>query len=220
MAVLDYGAGNLRSVVRALRLAGADPEITDAAATAEAADVLVVPGVGHFGQCATQLVAAGFTDLLHRWVADGRPVVGICVGMQILYATSEEAPGVAGLGLLPGRVRRLPDDVVVPHMGWDVVRAVTDDPVAAGIDGQRCYFANSYYAEPADDAHVLAVCDYGPGFPCVVRTGSVLGVQFHPEKSAHVGARLLADVVRSVDRQARTTAAGLAQTLRARTPHA
>ncbi|MBA2318131.1 MAG: imidazole glycerol phosphate synthase subunit HisH [Euzebyales bacterium] len=199
VAVLDYDAGNLRSVEKALERAGAAASVTADAAEADRADALVVPGVGHFGQCARQLTAAGFAGLLHDWVAAARPVLGICVGMQILYATSEEDPGAVGLGLVPGRVRRLPADVVVPHMGWDRVRVVADDPLLEGMDGERCYFANSYYAEPGEDEHVRAVCDYGPGFPCVVRTGSVAGTQFHPEKSAEVGARLLANFVRSLN---------------------
>ena len=191
LAVLDYGAGNLRSVEKALQRAGAEAVVTDSGEAAADADALVVPGVGHFGQCVRQFRAAGFETLVSRWFAAERPLLGICVGMQILYATSEEDPSAEGLGILPGRVRRLPAEVTVPHMGWDTVVATRDDPVLAGLDGEQMYFANSYYADPADDAHVVATCDYGPGFPCVVRTGSVVGTQFHPEKSAAAGARLL-----------------------------
>ncbi|HSK97780.1 MAG TPA: imidazole glycerol phosphate synthase subunit HisH, partial [Euzebyales bacterium] len=190
-AVLDYEAGNVRSAERALLRAGANAFVTGDVAAAAAADLLVIPGVGHFGQCARHFRAAGFEDLVRGWLDQGRPLLGICVGMQILYASSDEDPAAEGLGLLPGHVRRLPSDVVVPHMGWDTVRVVRHDPAVAGVDGQRCYFTHSYYADPADDGHVVAVCDYGPGFPCVVRTGSALGLQFHPEKSSHVGAALL-----------------------------
>ncbi len=197
-AVLNYEAGNVRSAQRALQRAGADAVITGDDGEAADADLLVVPGVGHFGQCARHFRAAGLEALVRRWLEAGRPLLGICVGMQILYAGSDEDPAAEGLGVLPGRVRRLPGDVVVPHMGWDVVRVVRDDPAVAGLDGRRCYFTHSYYAEPADDAHVVAVCDYGPGFPCVVRTGSALGLQFHPEKSSDVGARVLRDLVAAV----------------------
>lgn len=197
-AVLDYEAGNLHSAAKALRRAGADAVITGDVAQAERADLLVIPGVGHFGQCARHFRAAGFTTLVARWLAAARPLLGICVGMQIMYPSSDEDPQAIGLGLLPGRVRRLPGDVIVPHMGWDTVRVERPDPVLDGLDGQRFYFANSYYAAPADDDHVVATCDYGPGFPCVVRTGSAVGLQFHPEKSSGVGARLLANVVASV----------------------
>lgn len=199
LAVLDYGAGNLRSVEKALQRAGAEAVVTDSGEAAADADALVVPGVGHFGQCVRQFRAAGFETLVSRWFAAERPLLGICVGMQILYATSEEDPSAEGLGILPGRVRRLPAEVTVPHMGWDTVVATRDDPVLAGLDGEQMYFANSYYADPADDAHVVATCDYGPGFPCVVRTGSVVGTQFHPEKSAAVGAALLTNWVRAVE---------------------
>ena len=208
-AVLNYEAGNVRSAQKALQRAGADAYITGDPEVAAAADLLVVPGVGHFGQCARHFRAAGLEGLVRQWLADERPLLGICVGMQILYGSSDEDPAAVGLGLLPGSVRRLPGDVVVPHMGWDTIRVVRDDPAVANLDGRRCYFTHSYYADPADDAHVLAMCDYGPGFPCVVRTGSAIGVQFHPEKSSTVGAAMLRDLVTAV-------AAGAAG-LRART---
>jgi imidazole glycerol phosphate synthase glutamine amidotransferase subunit len=196
--VLDYEAGNVRSAQKALQRAGAGAVITGDPAVASTADLLVVPGVGHFGQCARHFRAAGLEGLVRQWLADERPLLGICVGMQILYASSDEDAQAEGLALLPGRVRRLPGDVVVPHMGWDTIRVVRDDPAVAGLDGQRCYFTHSYYADPADDAHVVAVCDYGPGFPCVVRTGSALGVQFHPEKSSDVGGDFLRSLVTAV----------------------
>jgi glutamine amidotransferase len=201
-AVLDYEAGNLHSAAKALQRAGADARITADVADAEAADLLVIPGVGHFGQCARHFRAAGFEQLVRRWLAAARPLLGICVGMQIMYATSEEDPRAEGLGVLPGSVRRLPGDVIVPHMGWDTVVSVRPDPVLAGLDGQRFYFANSYYAAPANDDHVVARCDYGPGFPCVVRTGSAVGLQFHPEKSSQMGARLLRNLIDAVARGA------------------
>ena len=201
VTILDYGSGNLRSVAKAFERAGARTVVTAEADRAGRGDLLVVPGVGHFGQCAGQFKAAGFGDLVASWTAAGKPVFGICVGMQILYGSSEEDPEAEGLGLLPGAVRRLPAEVTVPHMGWNTVRTVGaaagEHAVFDGIDGEQFYFANSYYADPADDAHVVAVCEYGPGFPCVVRTGSVIGTQFHPEKSSDVGARLLANLLRT-----------------------
>ena len=197
-AVLDYEAGNLRSAEKALQRAGANAFVTGRVQVAERADLLVIPGVGHFGQCARHFRAAGFEGLVGRWLQAGRPLLGICVGMQILYGSSEEDSLAEGLGVLPGTVRRLPGDVIVPHMGWDTVRVVRPDPAIDDLDGQRCYFANSYYAAPADDGHVLAICDYGPGFPCVVRTGSALGLQFHPEKSSAVGAAMLRTLVAHV----------------------
>jgi imidazole glycerol phosphate synthase glutamine amidotransferase subunit len=198
VAILDYGAGNLRSVEKSLERAGADAFVTGDAATAREAVALVVPGVGHFGQCVRALREAGFEDLVGEAVEDGTPVLGVCVGMQILYAGSEEDPDAEGLGLLPGHVRRLPGDVRVPHMGWNTLHAVQDDPLLEGLEGRRCYFVHSFYADPEDDAHVIATTDYGPGFPSVVRVGNVVGTQFHPEKSAEVGRRLLENFVASL----------------------
>jgi imidazole glycerol-phosphate synthase subunit HisH len=198
VAVLDYGAGNLRSVEKSLQRAGADAFVTDDAEAARSSDALVIPGVGHFGQCVRELRAAGFEGLVREAVASGTPVLGVCVGMQILYAGSDEDPGVEGLGLLPGHVRLLPGEVRVPHMGWNTLHAVRDDPVLEGLEGRRCYFVHSYYADPAGDDHVIATTDYGPGFPSVVRVGNVVGTQFHPEKSAEVGRRLLENWVASV----------------------
>lgn len=198
LAVLDYEAGNLRSAARALERAGADVTVTAAAGEAAAAAALVVPGVGHFGQCVRQFRGAGLDGLVTEWVATDRPLLGVCVGMQILYGASDEDPETPGLGVLPGRVRRLPDDVTVPHMGWNTVEASRPDPLLDGVDGERCYFVHSYYADPSDDAHVVATTDYGPGFPCVVRVGATVGTQFHPEKSAAVGARLLSNFVAAV----------------------
>ncbi|MEY3019231.1 MAG: imidazole glycerol phosphate synthase subunit HisH [Actinomycetota bacterium] len=193
-AVLDYDAGNVRSAKRGLEAAGARAIVTSDAAEAQRADVLVIPGVGHFGSCLARLRAGGLVDVVRGFIDDARPVLGICVGMQLLYATSEEAEE-PGLGLLPGRVVRFPSDAVVPHMGWDVIVPVdghADDRLLAGISGERAYFAHSYFAVPADPTHVVADCDYGGrGFPCIVREGSVVGTQFHPEKSGRVGARLL-----------------------------
>ena len=198
VAVLDYGAGNIRSAQRALERAGAAVTVTDDAAVAARADALVVPGVGHYGQCVRQFVAAGLRELVEEWVAAKRPLLGICVGMQILYPTSDEDPDVRGLDVLPGAVKRLPDDVTVPHMGWDTVVAQRDDPLLDGVAGEHVYFVHSYAAVPTNADHVVATSDYGPGFPALVRVGSVVGTQFHPEKSAEVGARLLANWVGEV----------------------
>jgi len=193
-AVLDYDAGNVRSAKRGLDAAGADAVVTNDPVVANAADLLVIPGVGHFGTCSRRLRDRGLEPVVRDFVAQGRPVLGICVGMQLLYAGSEESDE-PGLGLLPGRVERFAAEAVVPHMGWDVVDQAAPgapDPLVAGIAGQHLYFAHSYYAVPEDPGHVVARCRYGGAeFPCVVREGSVVGTQFHPEKSGAVGARFL-----------------------------
>jgi imidazole glycerol phosphate synthase glutamine amidotransferase subunit len=192
-AVLDYDAGNVRSAKRGIDAAGAEARITSDPDVAEAADVLVIPGVGHFGTCSRRLRERGLEAVVRGFVADGRPVLGICVGMQLLYAGSDESEE-PGLGLLPGRVVRFPTGAVVPHMGWDVVDVARPSPLLDGIDGRRLYFAHSYYAVPDAADHVLARCHYGgEQFPCVVQEGSVVGTQFHPEKSGAIGARLLSN---------------------------
>ncbi len=195
VAVLDYGAGNVRSATRGFDAAGAEAIVTADAAEADAADVLVVPGVGHIRSCLDSLRRSGLVGVLEDWIVRQRPIFGICVGMQLLYEHSEEGD-TTGLGLLPGTVRRFAPGVTVPHMGWDVVTPTedaVDDPLLAGVAGQRCYFVHSYFAVPDDPGHVVATCDHGAatGFPCVVREGSVTGTQFHPEKSGVVGQRLL-----------------------------
>jgi glutamine amidotransferase len=197
-AVLDYDAGNVRSAKRGVDAAGAEAFITSDPDQAASADVLVIPGVGHFGTCSRRLRERGLEAVVRDFVAEGRPVLGICVGMQLLYAGSDESDE-PGLGLLPGRVVRFPAGAVVPHMGWDVVDVERPSALLEGIDGRRLYFAHSYYAVPEAADHVLARCHYGgEQFPCVVQEGSVFGTQFHPEKSGAVGARLLTNWIASL----------------------
>lgn len=200
VALLDYGAGNLRSARRGLERAGAQVTVTDDASEADRADALVVPGVGHFGACLDRLRDSNLDDLVVQRAETGGHVLGICVGMQLLYEHSEEGDR-AGLGVLPGRVVRLPGTVRVPHMGWNVVRANEhggDDPLLAGVDGERAYFVHSYHAAPTVPDHVVATCRYPDPIPAVVRAGATVGVQFHPEKSGDVGARLLSNWIATV----------------------
>lgn len=196
VAVLDYDAGNVRSARRAFADAGTHALVTDDPHEASQADVLVVPGVGHFSTCLAQLRRVGLDDVLAEAIRDQRPVFGICVGMQLLYRSSEEGDE-PGLGLLPGTVVRFASDAVVPHLGWNTIHAATThegDPLLAGVAGHRCYFTHSYYAVPDDRTHVVANAAYaGAQFPCLVREGSVVGTQFHPEKSGAVGRRLLSN---------------------------
>jgi len=196
VAVVDYDAGNVRSAKRGFDAAGGDAFITRDPDQAADADVLVVPGVGHFSSCLAQLRRSGFERLLRDWIAASRPLFGICVGMQLLYERSEEGDE-PGLALLPGHVERFPAGARVPHLGWDLVHAAdhaSDDPLLEGVAGERLYFVHSYYAVPRDEEHVVGRCAYGGvDFPCLVREGSVVGTQFHPEKSGPVGHRLLAN---------------------------
>ena len=189
IAILDYGTGNLLSVERALQHVGADAEITGDRTRALAADALVVPGVGHFGSCMRGLTQQGLGTAVRAFAAAGRPVFGVCVGMQILFEGSEEDTE-PGLGLLPGLVRRLPDSVKVPHMGWNDVTRTRAHPYVADIDdGERFYFVHSY-APSADPAITVGTAEHGHTFAAVVARENVFATQFHPEKSGDAGLRI------------------------------
>ena len=202
VTVLDYGAGNLRSVVKAFEHGGAEVRLTSDPAEARRAERLVLPGQGHFGQCMTNLEAGGLADSVRGHVASGRPFFGICVGMELLFEASEEAPGVRGLGLLRGGVDRLRTDQHLPHMGWNSVEfteRTAGDPVLAGVAGPRprfFYHAHSYAVQAPDEGDVLGWCDYGARFASIVGRDNVWGIQFHPEKSQEDGLRILANFAR------------------------
>ena len=196
VAVLDYGSGNLHSVSRALAHVGADVRVVDQAEDV-AGDAVLIPGVGHFGQCARALRAAGFEAPIRSAVSDGRPVIGVCVGMQILFEASEE-DDEPGLGILPGVVRRLPETVRVPHMGWNTVSwAGRRHPFVADIPDQTSfYFVHSYAPDLGADA--VGATEHGRTFAAVVARGAVFATQFHPEKSGDAGLQLYANIVREV----------------------
>ncbi len=197
VAVLDYGMGNLHSVSRALTRVGAEVVVTDAADETLRADALVVPGVGHFGACVRALRAAGLEDAIRSAVASGRPVFGVCVGMQILFEASEEDPD-PGLGVLGGRVRRLPDSVKVPHMGWNTVAWTgRQHAYTAGLpDGSSYYFVHSF--APDLGPSTVGATDHGRTFAAVVADANVFATQFHPEKSGDAGSALYESFVREV----------------------
>ena len=196
VAVLDYGSGNLHSVSRALAHVGADVCVVDQPEDV-AGDAVLIPGVGHFGQCARALRAAGFEAPIRSAVSDGRPVIGVCVGMQILFEASEE-DDEPGLGILPGVVRRLPETVRVPHMGWNTVSwAGRRHPFVADIPDQTSfYFVHSY--APDLGADVVGATEHGRTFAAVVARDTVFATQFHPEKSGDAGLQLYANIVREV----------------------
>ncbi|MDR0788080.1 MAG: imidazole glycerol phosphate synthase subunit HisH [Gemmatimonadota bacterium] len=197
VVVLDYEAGNVRSVVKAFEHEGADAVLTSDPAVAAAADRLVLPGQGHFGQCITRLRESGLVDAVREVVASGRPFLGICVGMQLLYEGSEEAPAVAGLGLLPGEIRRIPTQLHLPHVGWNSVtftREGRESPLLAGVaPAGSCYFyhVHSYARLETEDPSVLGVCEYDARFATIVGKDNVWGAQFHPEKSQEDGLSIL-----------------------------
>ena len=188
--------GNLRSVAKALEAAGAAVSVTSDAAQIDACDGLCVPGQGIFGRCMTNLARNGFETLIGDWIARERPYLGICLGMQVLFDRSEENNDVRGLGIIAGDVRRLPDTVTVPHIGWNTIGPTFLNTPTSGVgqlekNGEYFYFDHSYAAFPADGSVVTAWCEHGERFAAVIETGSILGVQFHPEKSARPGINLL-----------------------------
>jgi glutamine amidotransferase len=197
VVVLDYGSGNLRSAQRALERVGADVTVTADAAVVANADGLVVPGVGAFAACMAGLRAVGGVRVVHDWVASGRPLLGICVGMQVLFdAGVEHGVESAGLGVLPGRVERLTAPIL-PHMGWNTVTVPPGARLFAGLDpGTRFYFVHSYAAHKADG--LVTWAEHGEPFVAAVERGTVSATQFHPEKSGDAGARLLANWLEQV----------------------
>jgi len=197
IAIIDYGVGNLRSVEKAFAANGCDAVVSSDAAVLRTAERLVLPGVGAFAACMKALTERGFDQLVRERVAQGTPLLGVCVGMQMLFEESEEFGTTPGLGLLRGRVRRFSDDLVVPHVGWNQIRQRLAHPLFQGIEDRAFfYFVHSYYCEPADSGVVLGETDYDVAYASVVAHDSVCGVQFHPEKSQAAGLRLLANFAR------------------------
>ncbi len=188
VVLADYGAGNLRSVVSALRRAGASPTISTEAAAVRDASLAVIAGVGHVESAARGLAATGLDDAVRERAAAGRPVLGICVGMQLLFEASEE--GGSGLGLLAGPVVRLRARRV-PHMGWNTLRVTRASALVAGVEDEDVYFAHSYAAVPADPSVAVASVEHGGAVVAAVAAGPLAGVQFHPERSGATGARVL-----------------------------
>ncbi len=188
VVLADYGAGNLRSVTSALQRAGAEPSITIDAAIVQEAPLAVIAGVGHVESAARGLAANGLDEAIRHRVAAGRPVLGICVGMQLLFGASEE--GGSGLDVLAGTVCRVRARRV-PHMGWNTLSLTRPSILVDGLEGEDVYFAHSFAVEPTDDDVVVAVADHDGRVVAAVQHGAIAGVQFHPERSARAGARLL-----------------------------
>ncbi len=195
VALLDYGASNLHSVFKALQRSGAEVTIAADPTVVERADALVLPGQGHFRQVMEAFLASGFEGVVRAHIAAEKPFLGICVGLQLLMSGSEEAPGVPGLGLLPGTVKRFPKGVSVPQMGWNQLFKTGDPALLEGIpDGAFAYFANSYYVEFEGESVPGATTEYGGvAFKSAVSAGQLYATQFHPEKSQTVGLKVLAN---------------------------
>ena len=198
IVIVDYGLGNLRSVQKGFARVGYEAEISDDPRLLEKADGVVLPGVGAFGDCYDGLSDRGLVDPVKNAALSGRPFLGICVGLQLLFDGSEESPDSPGLGLIPGRVVRFAGaretGLKVPHMGWNrlIPTPGVDNPLLAGVSADPyAYFVHSYYAKPEDDSVVLARCEYGTKFAAMVGRGNLFAVQFHPEKSQSDGLSIL-----------------------------
>lgn len=197
IAVLDYGIGNLRSAEKAIQRQGGDAWLATDPAEVAAADGVVLPGVGAFGACMAALHASGLDGVARDAVASGKPFLGICVGMQMLFDGSEEDPHAVGLGVLPGTVRWIPPGVKRPQMQWNQLQLRrADDPMFAGLgDAPWVYFVHSLHGVPTDPTVVAATCDYGGTLNAAFRRGNVFATQFHPEKSGPAGLGLLGNFV-------------------------
>lgn len=195
VTLIDYGAGNLRSVANAMRAIGVEPEIAASPDALEGTTHLVLPGVGSFGDCMAELEKRNLLEPIREWVMAGKPYLGICLGYQILFESSEESPGVKGLGLLPGVVRRFVDvpALKVPHMGWNSVVPVKPDGRWQGLGAEPYfYYVHSYFPVPADESVVAARTSYGADhFAAAIELPNVLACQFHPEKSQEAGLKLI-----------------------------
>jgi glutamine amidotransferase len=197
IAIIDYGMGNLRSVANAFEGLGATAALTRDKDTIERADAIVLPGVGAFGKCIENLRKFDLFDLIKEHIKKGKLYLGICLGMQILFDASEEAPGVAGMGFIRGKVLRFTTGVKIPHMGWNAVDIVKAHPMLEGVEnGSHFYFVHSFYCEPEEDGVTTTITVYGTEFTSSVHKGSVFACQFHPEKSQEIGMKLLHNFVR------------------------
>jgi imidazole glycerol-phosphate synthase subunit HisH len=191
VAVVDYDAGNTLSVTRALEKVGARVDLTPDPERVLAADAVVLPGVGAFGDCMRKLRERGMDEACRESFVVGKPLLGVCVALQVVFEGSEESPGVEGLGLMPGRVVRFGDDgLKVPHIGWNELYLVRGHSVLDGLDGEAFYFVHSYYPEPEEVEDLIGETEYGGRFCSAAGRENLVAVQFHPEKSSGAGLRM------------------------------
>lgn len=198
LGVIDYGAGNLRSVLNTFEAAGVHGHLVRTPEDVEGVTHLVLPGVGAFGDCVEKLHRQGLSGLISRWIEEDKPFLGICVGYQVLFEHGEEDERVPGLGIFRGRVVRFTEsELKVPHMGWNVLKLTNPaDPIWSGMGEEPYfYFVHSYYPVVEDADLVSAVCDYGVSFAAAIRRGNLIATQFHPEKSQKLGVQLLRNFV-------------------------
>lgn len=194
IAIIDYGAGNLRSVEKALDHLGYDTKITADKNEILAASKVILPGVGAFGDCMSSVNRAGLSECIHEVIDKNTPFLGICLGLQLLFESSEESPGAEGLKIFDGSNVRIPsfNGLKIPHIGWNSIKYDKDCPIFTGLgDDPYVYFVHSYYMQPNDRSIIAATTDYGAELPIALHKGSVFATQFHPEKSGSVGLKIL-----------------------------
>lgn len=200
IAIIDYGMGNLRSVEKGFEKVGVNVKIVKDPAEVDRADGVVLPGVGAFADAMENLKKTGMDLAVKRTVADQRPLLGICLGLQLLFEASEEWGHSKGLGIFPGRVRRLPEGLKVPHMGWNQVKFKGNHEIFEGIPDQSAfYFVHSYYVDPDEDFITAGLTDYGMAFTSAVAHKKLYAIQFHPEKSSTLGLQILRNFGRIVE---------------------
>ncbi|MCD8055079.1 MAG: imidazole glycerol phosphate synthase subunit HisH [Lachnospiraceae bacterium] len=198
IVIVDYDAGNLRSVEKALRLLGEDPLVTRDPEQIRTADKVILPGVGAFGDAMENLNRFGLTEVLRQVAAQGTPFLGICLGMQLLFERSDESAGAEGLGVLPGEILRIPPSpgLKIPHMGWNSLELTPGARLFQGVEnGAYVYFVHSYYLKAREESIVAATTEYSVHIHASVESGNVFGCQFHPEKSSSVGLTILKNFV-------------------------
>lgn len=194
VAIIDYGAGNLSSVKKALDYLGAENEITQDREKILSATHIILPGVGSFEDAMNSMEERGLVDVVKEAAASGKPFLGICLGLQLLFESSEESPGAEGLGILKGKIVEIPKNtgLKVPHMGWNSITVKQKDGIFKDIDDESYfYFVHSYYLKDAEEDVVAATTEYGVSIQCAVQKGNLCATQFHPEKSSKVGLKLL-----------------------------
>ena len=191
ITIIDYGMGNLYSVVNAFKSLGAETIVTSDPKEIAQAEKILLPGVGAFGDCMNNLEKSGLIPVIKEALNSGKPFLGICLGMQVLVEGSEEDPGVKGLGYFKGQVRKIQTSLKIPHMGWNSLNLQSPSPLLKNSEGKYVYFVHSYFCDPEDKNIITAVTDYGGAVTAAVGRGSVQAFQFHPEKSSKVGLELL-----------------------------
>lgn len=195
IAIVDYGMGNLKSVTNVFKKLGADVAITREKEVIRSASAVVLPGVGAFGKCIENLEKLNLLSFLRETILEGKPYLGICLGMQILFEKSEEAPGIKGMGIIKGSVPRFRGQIKVPHMGWNSIEIVKETPILKGIaSGEHFYFVHSYYCLPEEDVTATKT-SYGGDFASSVLKDNIFACQFHPEKSQRIGQVLLKNFI-------------------------